>query len=121
MHLPHLPGPSPSHPIWFQARHLESSLWEPVGQSSASVDRDIYGTRVKQLGPVVHFIGSTWRTMSHTCCTPCIAVGHLRPLLKSSEARARRSIGATFLFRRSEPRKAARNGRRRMLTDRRHS
>ena len=120
-HRPHLPSQSQSRPFWLQARHLESSPWVLVGQESASVDRDIYGTSVKQLGSVIHSIGSMWRTMSHTCCTPGIVVGHARPLLKSSPARERRSIGATFLFCRSEPGKAARNGRRRILTHRMHS
>jgi hypothetical protein len=57
-HRPHLPSQSQSHPFWLQARHLESSLWVPVGRKSASVDRDIYGTSVKQLGSVIRFIVS---------------------------------------------------------------
>ena len=122
MHRLHLPNQSQSRPFWLQARHLESGLWVLVGQESASVDRDICGTSAKQLGSVIRFIVSMWRTMSHTCCTPCIVDGHVRPLLKSSPARERRSIGATFLFCRSEPGKAARSGRRRrILTHRRHS
>jgi hypothetical protein len=104
VHLPHLPNQSPYRPIWLQAGHLDSGLWVlPVGQHSASVGRYICGTSVMQLGSVTHFIGSMWRTMSHTCWTPCVVVGHERPLLKSSPARERRSIGATFLFHRSEP------------------
>jgi hypothetical protein len=120
MHRPHLPSQSRNRPIWLQA-HLESSPWVPAGQQFASVGRYIYGTGVRQLGSVIQIIGSKWRTMSHTCCTPCAVVGHVRPLLKSSPARERRSIGATYLLCRSELGKAAHNGRGRILTHRRQS
>ena len=53
--LLHLPSQSQSRPIWLQARPLESSLWVPVGQNFASVDRYIYGTSVKQLESEIHF------------------------------------------------------------------
>jgi hypothetical protein len=113
-HLPHHPSQNQSRPIWpqAQARHLESGLWVPAGQSSASVDRYINGTSVKQLGirnsfHRMYYVAYDVPHLLHALYSRWPLATTFEVLASDREAIYRCHIP---IFRRSKP---TRNGRRR--------